>query len=230
MISRKRLRRLATAGALIGIAAGTAHADPLRLYGVNLLFDVYRNGVSVGSHAVSFDELPTGYRVESDFSISVKFWTLEVYRFRYRSEELWRQNKLNRIVASVDDNGDRFRFEAIREGDSMHIDLPEERATVPAPIYPTTHWNSAVLIENRVLNTLTGRLNAVEIIRIADEQVTTEMGDVPATRYAYTGELKTEVWYDTEGRWVKMRFEGTDGSTIEYVCRRCQGASARSAT
>jgi len=53
--------------------------------------------------------------------------------------------------------------------------------------------------------------------------VETERGDVFATHYVYSGELDTEVWYDDEGRWVKMRFKGRDGSTIEYVCRRCQG-------
>ena len=215
------------ATAFLSVAAGTADADPLRLYGEEILFDVYRNGVDVGSHAVSFDGLPTGYRVESDFAISVRFLGLEVYRFRYRSAELWQQNSLEQIAASVDDNGDLFRFEASRIGPSMRIDLPEEQTTVPAPVFPTTHWNSGVLAANRVLNTLTGQVNNVAIVRVAQEYVPTEKGDVPAIRYAYSGEFETEVWYDAEGRWVKMRFAGTDGSTIDYVCRRCQGGPAR---
>jgi hypothetical protein len=41
--------------------------------------------------------------------------------------------------------------------------------------------------------------------------------------------LNTEVWYDDLGRWVKMRFNGPDGSAIEYVCRRCQGSDAKKA-
>ena len=55
------------------------------------------------------------------------------------------------------------------------------------------------------------------------ENVVTEIGRIPATRFAYSGDLQNEVWYDDAGRWVKMRFKGRDGSTIEYVCRRCQG-------
>ena len=57
--------------------------------------------------------------------------------------------------------------------------------------------------------------------------VATERGPVMATRYAYSGELQTEVWYDECGRWVKMRFAGRDGSIIDYVCRQCQGGGAR---
>jgi hypothetical protein len=57
------------------------------------------------------------------------------------------------------------------------------------------------------------------------EFVDTERGPVMATRYAYHGDLETEVWYDDFGRWVKMRFAGRDGSTIEYVCTLCQGGT-----
>ena len=50
-----------------------------------------------------------------------------------------------------------------------------------------------------------------------------------ATRYAYSGDLKADVWYDDAGRWVKLRFRGRDGSVIEYVCRRCQGPAVKHA-
>jgi geranylgeranyl diphosphate synthase type II len=60
----------------------------------------------------------------------------------------------------------------------------------------------------------------------AREYVATERGQVPATYYRYTGDLLAELWYDDDGRWVKMRFKGRDGSMIEYVCRRCQGPDA----
>ena len=59
--------------------------------------------------------------------------------------------------------------------------------------------------------------------------VATERGGIPATHHAYTGDLSTEVWYDDAGRWVKMRFEAQDGSTIDYVCRRCQGGPIKKA-
>ena len=43
-----------------------------------------------------------------------------------------------------------------------------------------------------------------------------------ATRYRYSGELEqTEVWYDDEGRWLRLRFPGGDGLPIDFICRRC---------
>ena len=79
---------------------------------------------------------------------------------------------------------------------------------------------------SKVLNTLTGKMNNVRIEARGQEYVPTEGGDVKAMRYAYTGELETEVWYDQEDRWVKMRFVGKDGVSIDYVCRKCQGPNA----
>ena len=54
-------------------------------------------------------------------------------------------------------------------------------------------------------------MNNVRIEARGQEYVPTEGGDAKAMRYAYTGELETEVWYDQEDRWVKMRFVGKDG-------------------
>ena len=129
--------------------------------------------------------------------------------------------ELTILDSSTDENGEVFAFTAVREGNSMSIKGMKAEA-LKAPIFPTTHWNAAILGQRRILNTLTGRENAVEISRVGVETVTTENGEIRATRYAYTGDLTNEVWYDSAGRWVKMRFQGKDGSTIEYMCRRCQ--------
>ena len=49
-----------------------------------------------------------------------------------------------------------------------------------------------------------------------------------AQRYRYFGDLSVDIWYDGDGRWVKMQFTAKDGSSIEYVCRSCRrdGAAA----
>jgi hypothetical protein len=66
-------------------------------------------------------------------------------------------------------------------------------------------------------------LNKVLIIAQGSEIIPTENGLIKAKRYTYSGDLNNEVWYDNEGRWVKMRFKASDGSIIDYVCKLCQG-------
>jgi hypothetical protein len=116
---------------------------------------------------------------------------------------------------------------ANRTGKDMSIRSSAGTTEFQGRLFPTNHWNSNVLHERRVLNTLTGQINKVRIEARQRERVTTERGEIEATRYAYTGELQTEVWYDDMGRWVKMRFAGRDGTPIDYVCQRCQGPSTK---
>lgn len=204
-----------------------ALSDPVRLYDGEILFDVHRDGDPAGTHSVRFERNPEGLRVASRFELSINFLFFRAYRFDYRSEALWQDGNLVSIVAEVDDNGDRFRFDARREGKHLAVRTPERADFLLFPVFPTNHWNAEVLSRKRVLNTLTGLVNEVDIVSKGQERVETENGAVKATWYAYTGGLQTEVWYDAEGRWVKMRFEGRDGSSIDYICRRCQGGPVR---
>lgn len=229
MLNTRRLRKIALAMGLSftlasqGMATTNATFDPIALYGPEIRFDVLRKGKSSGFHKVNFERTKDGFLVRSNFELSVKLFFVTVFRFVYRSESLWSEGILQHLTAEVVDNGSSFTINATREGNSVVVDHDKQKYEVIEPLYPTNHWNAAVLGQERVLNTLTGRLNRVTIEPLSRETVATERGDIIANHYAYTGDLDTEVWYDDMGRWVKMRFAARDGSTIEYVCRRCQG-------
>lgn len=199
--------------------------DPLALYGPAIEFDVYRKGSRVGFHRVRFARAGDAVVATTRFKLSVDFLFFTAYRFAYESVARWHGGQMVSLRATADDNGDHTAVRATLSGDAVAIDGPKGKTRAPAPLYPTSHWNAGVLGEDRVLNTLTGRVNAVAIAPVGREDVVTERGPVAATRYAYGGELETEVWYDEAGRWVKMRFAARDGSAIDYVCRRCQGGA-----
>ncbi len=211
-----------------GKSTGPA-VDPFSLYGAEIYFDVFRDGEKVGFHRAQFAKIGEHIVVNSTFKLQIDVLFFTAFRYLYTSEGRWRHGRLESLRASVDDDGTRLSVEAFLEGAQMKIRNADGTVTVDAPLYPTNHWNAAVLSQSRVLNTLTGRVNDVRIVPRRREAVPTERGNIDATHHAYTGDLSTEVWYDDAGRWVKMRFKARDGSTIEYVCRRCQGAPIRKA-
>ena len=209
----------------IGLALLSSNAlaiNSVKLYGDSILFDVYREGSRVGEHSVRFEQNASELDVITSFELAIDILFFRAYTFNYQSRSQWREGELASIAVQVDDNGEAFQFNAVRKGTVMQVINPDGNTILPAPVFPTNHWNAAVLREHQVLNTLTGKLNQVKIVEHGKEPVSTEVGKIVATRYAYTGDLDTEVWYDTQGRWVKMRFTGKDGSMIEYRCRRCQ--------
>lgn len=212
---------------LMGFAVSPAVANfkhnPTALYGNEILFSVFRNGSEVGSHSVSILQQGSTITVNSAFDLQIKFLFLTAYEFRYTSVGTWEEGRMVEFASQVNDDGERFEITALPYSSGLKITGPEGTQDIASPVYPTTHWNAAVVNEKQVLNTLTGLINNVQINATAREEVETELGPVQATRYEYSGDLMTTVWYDDSGRWVKMKFKGRDGSDIEYLCRKCQG-------
>lgn len=198
-------------------------ADPIILYGKEMAFDVFRKNERVGRHTVRFQREGAALLVKSSFELSIDAFFLTFYQFSYESNTKWRDGAVESLEVQVDDNGEKFYLKAHRQAGVTVIKSSNGNGRFKGHLFPTNHWDVRVLTATQVLNTLTGKVNNVRIEPRGQEDVSTERGKIMANRYSYTGELETEVWYDEQGRWVKMRFSGKDGIPIEYVCRHCQG-------
>lgn len=195
--------------------------DPQALYPDGLTFDVTRNGSVIGRHQTTFAPQGDALAVSSRMTLSITVLGLTLFSYGYESTGTWRDGQPVAVQARIDDDGTVETVDARWTGDAFVVDGPKGRETAATPVFPTNHWNAAVLTEDRVLNTLTGGFNAVSIVPGPVERVVTGSGPREARRFDYTGELRASVWYDARGRWVKLRFEGRDGTPIEYVCRVC---------
>ena len=196
--------------------------DAAALYGGDLEFEIRRDGRPVGRHTVHFHHDAAGLRAEAASELTVRFLGIPFYRMRYHSVSDWQDGQLVRLDARTDDNGTVQEVRARRDGDLLRIEGSGGSATAPAALPISDHFNPGVIGTDVLLNTITGRLNRVQMIAEARETVETGGGGPrAATRYAYRGELEARVWYDDAGRWVGLQFQARDGSTVRYVCRRC---------
>ncbi len=185
-------------------------------------YEILRKGTPVGTHQVQVQHHGDHTRVVCRSHIRIRFLGLTFYRFRYESEEEWDAEGLRRLLVRVNDDGERLEIDGHRRGDLFDWTINDtDSKSHGMPVYPTNHWNSAVLSQTRVLNTLTGVMNHVAIQPYQEQMPVFDrtMGEV--RKYRYSGELRLETWYDVSGRWMGMRFAGRDGSTIEYRCRNC---------
>ena len=177
-----------------------------------LAFDVLRNGRKVGSHSVSFVEEAGGLRVESRMHLSLRLWFVEAYHFEYRSTERWCGDQLESLSAVTNDNGTQTQVSAARHGDALRLHAPAGSVLVYGRAFATNHWHPGVLQASQVLNTLTGQLNRVRL-RNCSERLPDAIG---AACHEYQGDLQAKVWYDADGHWRGLAFDGRDGSRIEY--------------
>jgi hypothetical protein len=195
--------------------------DPLKLYGDEMLFSVWRSGSEIGQHRVTFTREGDTLAVRSLFDVVVRLLGIPVFRYKYQSDELWHGSSLAQLTSTIDDNGTPHSVTATRQDGKLSVTGPDAHETVTGPILPSTHWNAQTIDATRIINTLDGKIDSVKLVPSGQESV--PAGSVPrqATHYVYSGDLKAESWYDSEGHWVKLRFPGTDGTPIEYVCVRC---------
>ncbi len=198
--------------------------DPFAAYGESIRFRVLRDGEPVGQHTVRFERRGEDLVVRSRFQLEVKVLFVTAYRFSYASTGTWRDGKLVSLSADINDDGKKARVVAEQENGTFRIEGPKGVERASLGIFPTNHWHPGVLDSTRVLNTITGGVNTVQIIDQGPDQVTINGRTAQARHFIYTGDLQNNVWYDADGRWVKMRFQGKDGSTIDYVCEQCRRA------
>jgi hypothetical protein len=196
--------------------------SPFFAYGETIEFDVLRDGDVVGKHITQFEENNDMLMVSSRMNLDIFLFFLPVYSFNYQANEEWHNDRLISLDVKVVDGGDIMDFRAERHKGALNVMHDEHPYTIEGHILLTSHWNEKVVSDTRVLNTLTGKINHVAITPIGHEEIEVVGGKLDAKRYDYSGDLiDTSVWYDNTGRWVKLRFKGSDGSQIEYRCRNC---------
>lgn len=167
-------------------------------------FKVFCNGSPVGYHEVHVrheDDQTTD--VDIDAQIDVTMAGIEVYRYRHRSHEVWRDGKLEALNSVTDDDGDAKKV-SVHPGDDgmLVVENDEGRHEVPADTLPTSLWNPDVLGKRELLDTESGRTLKVR---------TAEM---PDGRYQMSGDLKLVVDYRS-GHWDGLHFR-YGGSNVDF--------------
>ena len=211
-----------------GFLASTANADdqafstPLAIYGNGIEFDVFRDGKKVGKHSVRFKKILAGnFQVTARLDLQVTFLGIPLYDYAYHSTAQWRKGRPVGLTVKIDDDGKKTTVSASMQGVDLVVVGPKGKMIIPYAIFPTNHWNALVLSRSRVLNTLSGEISQIKITKQATEKIRAEGRWIEAIKYQYAGDIETIVWYDDEGRWVKMRFPAKGGSIIDYECIAC---------
>jgi hypothetical protein len=224
--------QVATLSALVLCSASAAFAgspppatDPFRLYGNEIAFDVERDGDVVGRYVIGFTRTDQGVLVDAHADVDVNLLFVPVYTLRYHARELWSGGELQSIEASTNDDGDLVHVQATRDSQGLRVETNGGSYETPATL-PISHWNAALLKGGLMLNGMTGEVDKIQVFDQGLDTISTRNGSLRARHYLYSGDLNGEIWYDSDGRWVKLRFRANDGSMIDYICRRCQAPAS----
>jgi hypothetical protein len=147
--------------------------------------------------------------VRCDTDINVGF-VVGKYRFIYRGEETWKDNRLVRLNSSTNDNGKRFDLTAVAESSGLRIKVNNTERIARADVWLTSYWSlpdpkirngQLALIDADTGKDLTGRLQFV-----ATEKRTAAGQSVSLNHYKLIGGVNVDLWYDGSERLIRQEW------------------------
>ena len=230
------MRRLFVALFLLVSGSAAASAADDFPYGSSVSFAAVRNGQKIGHHSLTFQRNGSLLTVSTSIDLSVKFLGLTAYRYTHSAQEIWSAGTFQGLASRTDDNGKKFAIQIRRDGAALKVERSVRpdvstaatfeqtfhhhemaRSTLPPELLPSTHWNIRQVHQSALVNTQDGTEARVQVAAVGRETIVAANVSIEATRYRYTGDVVMDQWFDGKGRWVKMSFIASDGSTIEYV-------------
>lgn len=198
---------------ILSLLGGAAVADD------SLAFTVVRDGDEIGTHEIEMKSNGDRTEVEIETDVAVKLAFITVYNFEHEGHEVWQGGRLVSYESRTDDDGTDKSLRARAAGEGLAVDGSAVKRTAPVSVIPGSLWNRATVTQSKLMNSLDGSEMAITVNDLGDEDVVAGGKTLRARHYALTGDLQREVWYDSAGRLVKVRFSGSDGSDIQYLLK-----------
>ncbi len=186
-------------------------------YGDTAHYAITRKGKRIGTHTLDFARTNDLLEVNVTSKIRVTVLKIPVFSFDYRATEKWQGDELISVIATTTENSTTTRVQLQSTADRSVVTLPDGRTTtVPRVRHASNHWYAGVINATTLFNTINGKTSRITVAPVADEYLTIGPETVKTNRYRYSGNINADIWFDTNGRWIKLAFKGEDGSNIEY--------------
>ena len=182
-------------------------------------FQLLWDGDRVGFHDVSIrpGATPGSAVIRTKVRLQMDMALITAYRLAHDSEEIWEDGRIARLESRSDDDGDVFKVVGRRTEQGFEITGPKG-TTLAAPELPTSNamWSQEMLSWPEVIDCQRGGVMGVDTRELGAAAVTVQGATRSARGYEFaTPFARGDVWYDGNGRWVKMRL-AIAGETIHY--------------
>jgi hypothetical protein len=182
-------------------------------------FRVLLGDSDIGEHRFVLHEQDGQRTMRIAAVFAVKLLGLTVYRYRHEATEQWAGNCLARLDAQTDDNGTRLQVAARPAGERrLQVESSQGSAELGPCVMSFAYWNPAMLQQSALLNSQTGKLEAVRIRALGETSIPVRGQAQPARHYAIEGlEQPIELWYSLQGEWLALQSTVAGGRRLRYV-------------
>jgi hypothetical protein len=180
-------------------------------------FEVLLDDKPIGVHRFQLSTAGETRELRSEASFRVKILGLTVYDYSHQSSERWKNDCLQGIDASTDDNGDDFFVRGHGGGDGLLIESQTGIASLPGCVMTFAYWNPVMLQQQRLLNTQTGEYIRVDVEQLGEQTLHIQGRAVPALHYRVrAGERDIQLWYSSDRDWLGLSSTTRGGRQLHY--------------
>jgi len=170
----------------------------------------------IGTHKVTFSRSGKDLVVDVAVRIKVKLLFITAHSVVADRRETWRDGRLVAYTSRTDENSKLFEVSARMDGRNLVIEGPGGRAETDAAVFPTNPWHPDIVKTGLLMDTKTGKLLKVSVAAAGEDEVTVAGKAVKARKYAISGDLARELWFDPDGNLLQFRFVN-DGATLTFT-------------
>jgi hypothetical protein len=161
-------------------------------------------------------------QVRCDTDINVSF-VVGSYKYIYRGHETWKDQRLQRLDSTTDDNGKRYFVTATAEPGGVRVRVNNVERMARPEVWLTSYWclpdpklrgGEIPLIDADTGKDLKGKL---EFVRSEKRVVAGQ--NVVLNHYRLTGSITVDLWYDGSERLVRQEWleQGRHKTTLELT-------------
>jgi hypothetical protein len=184
----------------------------------NTVFNVFRKGSRIGTHAIDFSGTADRLQVVSRLDLAVKVAFITAYRYEQAGEDIWEDDVLVQTRIKTNDDGTSSLVVAeARDGKRAVTGPTGNYDTGLGAMTDLSFWNQAITRGQPVIDSQNGELIKIEVKAGTPEQVEMRGRMIAAERFAMaaTKGRSGTVWYDADGNLIKA-IVLTRGETLNY--------------
>ena len=183
-------------------------------------FRVFLDDKEIGTHR--FDLLDKGggeRQLVSQARMAVKVLFVTAYTYDHHDVEHWNGDCLSKLTSKTDDNGDEYRVDVQRQGDSTVVQTRDGAQTLGECVLTFAYWNPAMLKQTRLLNSQDGEHVEVKITDAGADPIVVRGVKTPARRYELRStnqKLSIDLWYSPDQEWLALESKTERGQKLIY--------------
>lgn len=186
-----------------------------------LAYSITRAGDVIGHHVVTRSQMGNDTRIDITTDIHIERFFIRQYAYAFSAVETWRDDTLVSLTSSTQENDISNTLSVILDKNRYTVHNlrgTQDRLQHIAPnTFPASLWNPEIVEHDHLFDTSTGELLTIKVTPMG--KVQTILGDtrVDTNHFVISGALVREVWFDKNGKLLKMQFPDKLNVLVTYT-------------